>query len=92
MAKKKLPLHCPACEAPLKISRLFCEECNTEICGSFELPPLARLSEKEQDFVLDFVKASGSLKELARSLGVSYPTVRNMLDDLITKLIKITGS
>lgn len=92
MVKKKLPLRCPACEAPLKVSRLYCEECQTEICGSFELPPLARLSEKDQAFILDFVKASGSLKDLARSLGVSYPTVRNMLDDLITKLIKITES
>ena len=54
--KKRLPLQCPACDAPLRVNRLFCEECNTEVCGNFELPLLARLSEKEQQFVLDFVK------------------------------------
>lgn len=53
--KKRLPLQCPACDAPLRVNRLFCEECNTEVCGNFELPLLARLSEKEQQFVLDFV-------------------------------------
>lgn len=83
---KRLPLQCPACDAPLNISRLFCEQCNTEVSGSFELPALARLTEKEQLFVIDFIKSSGSLKDMAKSMGVSYPTVRNVLDDLIDKL------
>lgn len=87
--KKKLPLQCPACDSPLKVVRLFCETCDTEVCGSFELPPLAQLTEKEQAFILDFVKASGSLKDMAKALGVSYPTVRNMLDDIIEKLHRI---
>lgn len=34
--KKRLPLQCPACDAPLRVNRLFCEECNTEVCGNFE--------------------------------------------------------
>ena len=80
--KKRLPLQCPACDAPLRVNRLFCEECNTEVCGNFELPLLARLSEKEQQFVLDFVKSSGSLKDMAKNIGVSYPTVRNILDEI----------
>ena len=71
--KKRLPLQCPSCDAPLKVGRLFCEECNTE----------------EQQFVLDFVKSSGSLKDMAKNIGVSYPTVRNMLDDIIDKLTKM---
>ena len=36
--------------------------------------------------MLEFVKASGSLKDMAKKMGVSYPTVRNYLDDLIEKL------
>ena len=87
--KKRLPLQCPSCDAPLKVGRLLCEECNTEVCGNFELPLLARLSEKEQQFVIDFVKSSGSLKDMAKNIGVSYPTVRNMLDDIIDKLTKM---
>ncbi|WP_455586009.1 DUF2089 family protein [Bacteroides sp.] len=87
--KKRLPLQCPACEAPLRVGRMFCGQCGTEVCGDFELPLLSRLSEKEQQFIVEFVKSSGSLKDMAKSMGVSYPTVRNVLDDLIEKLIKM---
>ena len=79
--KKRLPLQCPSCDAPLKVGRLFCEECNTEVCGNFELPLLARLSEKEQQFVLDFVKSSGSLKDIDRKstrLNSSHSSVSRM--------------
>ena len=44
------------------------------------------LSPEDQEFVLQFVKASGSLKQMAKLLDVSYPTVRNRLDDIIGKL------
>ena len=87
--KKRLPLQCPACESPLRVGRMFCGECGTEVCGDFELPLLARLSEKEQQFILAFVKSSGSLKDMAKGMGISYPSVRNVLDDLIEKLIKM---
>lgn len=87
--KIRLPLQCPACDSPLRVGRLFCSQCNTEVCGNFELPALARLTEKEQQFVIDFIKSSGSLKDMAKNLGVSYPTVRNVLDDLIEKLTNI---
>ena len=88
-SKKRLPLRCPACDSRLKVGRLFCEECDTEVCGSFELPVLARLTENEQQFAIAFIKSSGSLKDMAKNMGVSYPTVRNVLDDLIDKLNKM---
>lgn len=84
--KKRLPLRCPACEAPLKVAKMVCDQCGTEVSGVFVLPVLTRLTEEEQRFMLEFVKASGSLKDMAKQMGVSYPTVRNYLDDLIEKL------
>ena len=87
--KRRLPLQCPACDAPLKVGRMCCGQCDTEVCGTFELPVLAKLTDKEQQFVIDFIKSSGSLKDMAKNMGVSYPTVRNVLDDLIDKLNKI---
>jgi hypothetical protein len=48
-----------------------------------------RLDQKEQSFIIEFVKSSGSLKIMAEKLKLSYPTVRNMLDDLIDKIIKM---
>lgn len=62
---------------------MHCVHCETEVSGSFALPLLARLPDKDQTFVLDFIKSSGSLKDMAKNMGLSYPTVRNRLDELI---------
>jgi hypothetical protein len=68
------------------VSRLVCNHCDTHIEGAFELPILASLPPADQEFILQFVLNDGSLKEMAKIAGVSYPTVRNLLDDLIAKL------
>jgi hypothetical protein len=54
--------------------------------GQFELPPLLGLSAAELEFVVRFVRASGSLKEMAKLEGLSYPTIRSRLNDLIARL------
>ncbi len=81
-----LPCNCPSCSSQLKVKSLVCENCGTEVTGSYELPVLARLSPEEQHFILLFVKHSGSLKEMSAQLKLSYPTVRNLLNDLIKKI------
>ncbi|MCX5633651.1 MAG: DUF2089 family protein [Phycisphaerae bacterium] len=83
---KKLPSICPACQSPLNIKRLSCQKCSTEIEGLFELPALAKLSVEDQEFVVQFVRCSGSLKEMARLQKLSYPTVRNQLDNVIEQI------
>ncbi len=88
---KTLPTICPACSSRLKVKSLICEQCDTEIRGQYELPPLASLCPDDQAFILDFMKASGSLKEMAKLLGLSYPTVRNRLDEII-KRVKLAES
>lgn len=81
-----LPCQCPSCQSRLKVKSLRCESCQTEVTGLYSLPLLAQLSVDEQEFVLKFVKSSGSLKEMAKELSLSYPTVRNLLNDIILKL------
>ena len=83
---KNLPTACPSCGGKLAVKRLHCEKCATEVEGLYPLPALASLPREDQEFVLDFIKASGSLKEMAALLKVSYPTVRNRLDDIIDQL------
>ncbi len=51
-----------------------------------------QLPADDQLFILDFVKSSGSLKEMARKLGLSYPTVRNRLDDIIAQIQTIENN
>src|SRR5690242_10044986 len=50
--------------------------------GSFELPPLAQLSSEDQVFIGAFVRSHGSIKEMERLFGVSYPTIKNRLNRL----------
>ena len=81
-----LPTNCPSCQAQLKVKCLKCENCQTEVSGSYDLPLLALLPGSDQQFILRFVINSGSLKEMASELKLSYPTVRNMLNDIINKI------
>lgn len=44
------------------------------------------LSEEDVAFIKRFVLNSGSLKEMAKLYGVTYPTIRLRLDRLIAKV------
>jgi len=83
-----LPTNCPSCHSQLKVKCLKCENCETEVSGLFDMPVLARLSFEDQQFIQHFVINSGSLKEMSSELKLSYPTVRNMLNEIITKIKK----
>lgn len=83
---KRMPTSCPSCNGTLSVKRLRCEACETEVEGLYPLPALAALAPDEQEFLLEFIITSGSLKEMASILNVSYPTVRNRLDEIVDKL------
>lgn len=87
---KTFPSSCPACSSSLHVSELSCAQCETKIQGHFALPQIVSLSTSEQEFMLAFLKASGSLKEMSKVLGFSYPKVRNMLDELIVKVSSLS--
>lgn len=88
----RLPTSCPSCNGDLRVARLACPECGTTVQGDYLLPALSRLGSEDQQFALAFILRSGSLKEMAKLYGVSYPTVRNRLDDLIARLSAIIES
>jgi len=48
--------------------------------GEFDLPPLARLTAEDQVFVVAFVRCHGSIKQMEKFFGVSYPTIKNRLN------------
>ena len=54
--------------------------------GEFELPQLAQLSAEDQVFVTAFVRAHGSIKEMERIFGVSYPTIKSRLNRIAGRL------
>ena len=87
--KKIFPAECPSCASELRVRSLFCTECGTTVSGDYPLPVILRLPPDAQAFILEFVKCSGSLKEMASLLSLSYPTVRNKLDEIITAINKL---
>jgi hypothetical protein len=72
--------------APVIIEKVRFADSDIAIEGQFELPPLARLSGDDQVFVMAFVKSDGSIKELERIFGISYPTVKNRLSHIASQL------
>ena len=54
--------------------------------GRFELPQLARLSADDQIFITAFVRSHGSIKEMERVFGVSYPTIKSRLTRIADSL------
>jgi len=47
---------------------------------------MVNLDDEDVSFIKKFILASGSLKEVAKQYGVTYPTVRLRLDKLIQKI------
>ena len=66
--------------APLSVERIRLKDTGIAVEGSFELPHLARLTMEDQIFVMAFVRSHGSIKEMERLFGISYPTVKNRLN------------
>ncbi len=78
-----MPGNCPICGQALDVVRLHCRNCDTSIEGHFELGRLSRLNADQLHFVETFLRCEGTIKRVEKELGVSYPTVRARLEDVI---------
>ena len=72
--------------APIRVSRVQLKHRDIAIEGDFEPPPLAALPAEDQVFITAFVRAHGSIKEMERLFGISYPTVKNRLNRIGARL------
>ena len=71
---------------PLVVERVRLTEKDIAIEGCFELPQLARLAMDDQVFITAFVRSHGSIKEMERVFGVSYPTIKSRLTRIADSL------
>jgi len=71
---------CPVCSGPLLVSRIQCGRCDTQIDSLMAIPTLLRLPDDLQEFVLIFLRCRGNIREVEKTLGISYPTVCKRLD------------
>jgi len=71
---------------PIVVERVRLAEKGIAIEGQFELPQLASLSMDDQIFITAFVRSHGSIKEMERVFGVSYPTIKARLTRIADSL------
>ncbi|MDE6655957.1 MAG: DUF2089 domain-containing protein [Anaeroplasmataceae bacterium] len=84
--KKKILGNCPICGDKLIVTELSCKCCDTKLSGEFQLSKFDYLSTELQEFALIFIKNAGNIKGVEKDLGVSYPTVKKNLAELIKNL------
>ena len=77
---------CPVCKGRLRPTQLSCEDCSATIQGELPVSRLSILSEEQQHFIESFLVARGSIKEAEKLLGISYPTVKRRLDEIVHAL------
>jgi hypothetical protein len=73
---------CPSCGGPLIITECKCANCNLQMRGEFLPGKFSTLSGEQIAFIRVFFRARGNLTEVERVLGISYPTIRNKLDEI----------
>jgi hypothetical protein len=77
---------CPVCDGELTVTRLHCDTCETTIEGRFANGIFAGLTSEQLDFIETFVRVEGRMNRMADEMGLSYPTLRNRLQEIIRAL------
>ncbi|MDY2632120.1 DUF2089 domain-containing protein [Clostridium sp.] len=82
----KVITSCPVCNKKMKATRLKCSSCKTVIENEFEFSKFEYLSKEQLKFIEVFIMCRGNIKDVEKELGISYPTVRAKLDEVINSL------
>lgn len=77
---------CPVCEGNLRVTELQCSQCQTIVRGQFESCRFCLLPTEHFRFIETFLRCEGNLSRVERELGISYPTVRNRLQNALAAL------
>ncbi|HEC35931.1 MAG TPA: DUF2089 domain-containing protein [Anaerolineae bacterium] len=81
-----VPTECPVCHDNLMITRLVCRNCGTSLEGRFTMGRLFQLTPDQLHFVEVFLRCEGKINRVQEELGLSYPTVRSRLEEVIRAL------
>ena len=81
-----VPGECPVCGGEMVVTSLSCRQCETVIQGRFVTGPFANLTNEQLVFLEVFVKNEGKITHMEKDLGLSYPTIRNRLHEIIRAL------
>ena len=81
-----VPTECPVCHDDLLVTRLVCRNCGTALEGRFTMGRLFQLTPEQLHFVEVFLRCEGKINRVQEELGLSYPTVRSRLVEVIRAL------
>jgi hypothetical protein len=81
-----IPHACPVCSSELLVTSLVCRECDTKIEGRFVAGAFSQLTEEQLAFVELFVRNEGKITRMEADMNLSYPTIRNRLQEIIRAL------
>jgi hypothetical protein len=81
-----VPTECPICHDNLQVTRLTCRNCGTGLEGRFTMGRLFQLTPEQLHFVEVFLRCEGKINRVQEDLGLSYPTVRSRLVEVIRAL------
>jgi hypothetical protein len=77
---------CPVCGDRLYVTRLHCRNCDSALEGQFSLGRFYQLPADQLAFIETFIRCEGKLTRLQDELGISYPTARTRLTEVIRAL------
>ena len=77
---------CPICKEVFQVTRLYCPNCDTTLEGHFALGRFHQLTDDQIAFIETFVRCEGKINRVGEEMGISYPTVRGRLTDVIRAL------
>jgi hypothetical protein len=83
---QSLPNKCPICGGEIIVTRLHCQTCDSSIEGRFAHGAFANLTSEQLGFVETFVRCEGKINRMEDEIGLSYPTIRNRLHEVIRAL------
>lgn len=78
-----LPSNCPLCNGELTVTKIYCRDCDSTIEGRFSAGVFSQLTLEQLAFVETFVRCEGKITRMEAELGLSYPTIRNRLHEVI---------
>lgn len=82
-----LPTRCPFSGGDIVVTRFYCPDVDISVDGRFAVNvPFAQLAPEQLQFVELFLRSEGKLSRMESELGLSYPTVRSRLHDIIRAL------
>ena len=85
-AKYPVISECPVCHEDLFVTGLECNNCGTQLQGAFTLSKFNYLDTEKLYFIEIFMKNRGNIKMVEKEMGLSYPTIKKLLEEVIEQL------